>query len=156
MIVYHKGSLWDAPKDSVFAHACNCKGVWGSGIAVEFKERFPGAFSVYETLCRQAPRRPVLGTIGAKPTRGDASYMVGDDGAVVCLFTSEGYGPDVDDVPTIVDSTRRAIAKAVRYGVDLTMPKINSGKFGVPWELTEAVLNEFPDATFHVYTGEDA
>ncbi|KAK4904538.1 ADP-ribose 1''-phosphate phosphatase, partial [Elasticomyces elasticus] len=36
------GSLFDSPDGSALIHACNCMGVWGSGIANDFRERASG------------------------------------------------------------------------------------------------------------------
>lgn len=138
MITYHKGSLFDAPEGSLLGHACNCKGVWGSGIAVDFKERFPEAFKVYEARCQK--RGGVL--VGT-------SYTIG---RVVCLFTSDNYGPKVDHPDKIVQSTKEVASFLHNYAkiTEIHIPKINSGKFKVPWHLTEKVLKESP-VMFHVW-----
>ena len=51
MIQYKKMSLFDAPENSIITHACNAQGVWGSGIAKEFKKRYSNAFEVYYEHC---------------------------------------------------------------------------------------------------------
>lgn len=51
-IKYIKGSLFDAPEGYILTHACNAQGVWGSGIAKEFKKRKPLAFKNYNLFCK--------------------------------------------------------------------------------------------------------
>jgi len=138
MIEYRKGSLFDAPEDFVLAHACNCRGVWGSGVAVEFKKRFPLAYQDYREECAK----------GMGP--GWASLF----GRVACLYTSYDYGSRVSTPYLILHDTGSAVADLLRQtDAPIAMPKINSGKFGVPWEDTEKVLNLF-SRTFYVYTNE--
>ena len=48
---YVKGSVFDAPKGVILAHACNAQGSWGSGVALEFKKRFPDAYAYYHKTC---------------------------------------------------------------------------------------------------------
>lgn len=47
-----KGSLFDHP-GHVICHGVNCKGVFGKGIAVSFKKRFPDMYLKYRSLCKE-------------------------------------------------------------------------------------------------------
>lgn len=142
MIHYVKDDLFNAPAEHLLVHACNCQGVWGSGIAKEFKNRFPEAFKVYQYACCTRGRN-VLGT------------AIVIDRKVGCLFTSRDYGARVDSQKSILTNTRSAVEALVAQSAGLTiaMPKINSGLFNVPWKDTEAILNEF-DRDFYVYSLE--
>jgi ADP-ribose 1''-phosphate phosphatase len=125
-----KGDLFTAPKGSYLAHACNCQGVWGSGVAKEFKLRFPASFLEYEAKCKS----------GA--TRGDILICKEENGHhVVCLFTSLNYGERVDPPELIIESTVKAL-KSLPKDIKIHMPLINSGFFKVPWEETEKILLE--------------
>ena len=138
-----KGNLFDAPKGSIIIHACNCRGVWGSGIAKEFAKRFPNAYNVYRAKCF---------------TEGDTllgTCLLIKSGAytVACLFTSKNYGQFVDKPAKILESTESAIAHLIKQNVDgkpLHTCKINSGLFNVPWNDTKALL-EATASEFTVY-----
>lgn len=140
-----KGSLFDAPNGSMLIHACNTKGVWGSGIAKEFKSRYPEAYKLYRLHCK---------------TYGDTligtCYIIRLEHLatpIACLFTSRGYGNKVDKPELIVENTVDAVAHMIALNVTdlpMCMCKINSGKFGVPWNITEFVLKGF-DEDFTVY-----
>lgn len=140
MISYKKGSLFEAltsdEKDVVLAHACNCKGVWGSGIAVEFKARYPEVFAEYAALCAKDGDNLLGGFSEHKATNGDT---------ILCLYTSRGYGDWVDVGGIILDATHSALRKYLASHADpnIHMPKINSGRFRVPWNFTEGILQEY-------------
>ena len=46
-IIYKEGNLLDAQTD-VIAHQVNCKGVMGSGVAKQIKEKWPNVFKQYD------------------------------------------------------------------------------------------------------------
>jgi ADP-ribose 1''-phosphate phosphatase len=144
-----KKSLFDAPPGSLIVHACNTRGMWGSGIAREFALRFPWAHRVYSRHCHQAKEAdgtaPSL--LGTSLIITEGEHMVG------CLFTSASYGSDVDAPEKILDATRRAIADLIRLNdakCPIALCKINSGLFKVPWDKTMEILNEF-NQEFTVY-----
>lgn len=138
-----KGNLFDAPKGSIIIHACNTKGVWGSGIAKEFAKRFPKARELYTQHCMEHGSS-LLGTALLIPA-GD--YVIG------CLFTSKNYGQFVDKPGKILESTDFAMAHLIAQNTDnkeLHMCKINSGLFNVPWTETKKLLKKF-DTPIVVY-----
>jgi len=135
-IVYKKGNLFDV-KDpiAILLHACNCKGVWGSGIAVEFKRRFPAAYKDYQRRC----------AVRGKKLLGVASlvFVLNPPQRVACLFTSNNYGPHKDPEKKILKNTDKAIENLFAFlkdGAEIHSPKINSGKFSVPWEKTAEII----------------
>jgi ADP-ribose 1''-phosphate phosphatase len=137
MITYRRMSLFDAPEKSYIVHACNSMGVWGSGIAVEFKRRFPHAFAVYERNV-QGSSQFILGQFWAI---WDNNYYV------TCLMVSLGYGRHVDPPESILKHTRSAVEKLISYlerekVTQVYSNKFNSGFFKVPWPRTEAILVE--------------
>lgn len=124
-------NLFDAPRGSVLIHACNCRGVWGSGVAREMKKRFLSAYHAYQSACLQA------GNLGNAFLWDDNEYRIG------CLMTSDGYGVDVDDPDHIVAATDASLWKLfplLGHSTEVFSPKFNSGLFRVPWERTEEIL----------------
>jgi ADP-ribose 1''-phosphate phosphatase len=138
-----KGNLFNAPKGSIIIHACNTKGVWGSGIAKEFHKRFPSAYNIYRAKCI---------TEGSS-LRGKCLLIPAGAHIVGCLFTSRDYAAHVDPPHLILDATRLAIADLIRQNdkkIPMHMCKINSNLFKVPWADTKKILKEF-DEEFTVY-----
>ena len=133
MIIHKKGSLFDAPKGSILVHACNARGVWGSGIAVEFKKRFPESFDFYKEFCDEEGKR-LLGITILCPVEND--YTVG------CMITSDGYGKFKDPKEKILENTYTALLCVLAENRPIHSNLFNSGLFGVPWNETENKLKE--------------
>ncbi len=145
---YLKQDLFTAPKGALLAHACNCQGVWGSGVAVGFREHCPEAYKQYNQYCIESLEfDDVLGSclLIENPK---------DDFKVGCLMTSNNFGFLRDTNEEILKATETAfkalLLKCSRKKItEIWIPKINSGLFAVPWEKTEEVLLEclknYPD-----------
>lgn len=138
MIEYIQGDLFES-SSTILAHACNCQGTWGAGVARVFKSKFPTAFKEYNAHCKSHSPTELLGT----------TFLanIGDGRYVACMFTSNFTGIHKLSVKEIVHFTNLSTADLVLQinGKDVSMPKINSGLFGVPWEDTEEVLTPFTD-----------
>lgn len=77
----------------LLAHACNCLGVWGGGIALVFKKQFYSTYELYRNYCHSFASSPseLLGTSLLLPvSMKDQGYVneTGGNMLVVCLFTS--------------------------------------------------------------------
>jgi O-acetyl-ADP-ribose deacetylase (regulator of RNase III) len=129
-LVYEKGSLLDIQVGDCIGHSCNALGDWGAGIAKELKTHFPGVWGDQLDFCR---RWPVL---------GDYRLFSENGIQVISLFTSKGYGRNKSPEKDILENTRKALTGLFNEtDIDhIYLPKINSGYFGVKWELTEQVL----------------
>lgn len=139
-LVIKKMDLFDAPKGSVLVHACNAKGVWGSGIAVGFRENFPQAHKEYVTYCRR------FGLVGTAPVFEDKGYHIG------CLITSSGFAGTLDEKDIIIVNTVLALNQFCSTEHwkhfskrEIYSNKFNSGLFRVPWQETERILKVLVD-----------
>lgn len=157
MIEYKKGDMFEAdPQGSLFLHACNCQGVWGSGIARQFKESFPVAYRKYKKYCED---NSVMKTGGNYPTGKYQFLRDSPKGSnefynIINIFTSWNYGKRKDSPSTILHNTGQALYSLFRDAifdpwqlgfreqgyVQIHSPKINSGYFDVPWEHTESLI----------------
>jgi ADP-ribose 1''-phosphate phosphatase len=142
---YEKKSLFDVQGKAILTHAANCKGVMGSGIAKEFKRRFPEAVAAYAWDFNRTGQRGSLPIIGAGTAK---IYKTNNPNIFMgCLFTSWNYGKFVDKPGAILDYTKFALPKFLRLAQAMPEFKIysnkfNSGLFNVPWEQTEALIVE--------------
>lgn len=139
-IIIKKMDLFDAPKGSVLVHACNAQGVWGSGIAKTFREKFPEAFEKYHNYCK------TIGGIGTGPVISENGYHIG------CLITSSGYAGTLDEKDVILVNTVLALNQlcanehwAHFSKREIFSNKFNSGLFRVPWRETERILKVLVD-----------
>jgi hypothetical protein len=146
MITYKNISLFDAPRGSYMVHACNSQGVWGSGIAKEFKARYPTAFNAYRAHCEHW--NSVNGTACGT---SDNSWAFDDEPhAVGWIITSHNYGDLKDDLEYIkvnttlalVDLCERIVKEHLHDDriIEVYSNKFNSGLFGVPWKDSELIL----------------
>jgi ADP-ribose 1''-phosphate phosphatase len=102
-ITYISGDLFAAPEGSILVHACNTKGSWGAGIALEFKNRFPDAYQQYRAHCLEHKDLLV----------GTCLVIPGGDWSIACLFTSKAYGRAKDKPPQILEATKAALQDLV-------------------------------------------
>lgn len=138
-------SLFEAPERSLLVHACNGQGVWGSGIAKEFKNRFSLAHRLYREFCEENDD-----STGKSKICSDNGYWIGN------LITSKGYGTMLETEDSILVNTTLAIndlltklnkneLSNLSLNTEIYSNKFNSGLFRVPWEKTEKILNVFVD-----------
>lgn len=139
-IQYIKGDLF-SDTESMLLHACNCRQNWGRGVAAEFAKRFPISYQAHKQYTT------------AKP--GDIEVIDYESQAIICLFTSEGYGRYVDPPNLILKNTEAALKKlGEAYKdtfIEIASPKINAGLFGVEWKLTEKLIEDFLDQNPNVH-----
>lgn len=138
MIEYKQGSLFDAPKNVILAHATNPYGVFGAGIAKIFRERYPKSYLCYVDACQ---KQDMTGGLFVAPA--EHGHLM------ACLFTSKGYGNGKSAERDILAFTRTSVdfllKYASKYNLEIHSNKFNSGLFSVPWEKTEAILKELLD-----------
>jgi len=101
---YTKGDLFSAPPNSILVHACNTVGTWGAGIALAFREKYPGHFRRYKAYCNNHNPDDLIGTCLLIP---------GEQHDIACLFTSRGYGRRKDQPDEILAATRTALQDLV-------------------------------------------
>lgn len=139
-----KGDLFSAPEGSIICHAVNTKGVWGAGIAKQFARKYPIAYEFYKGICQEYGKSLV----------GTCLVLQTETHKIACLFTSEGYGSNVDNEKQILYNTFNAIEDLLLQNEIMNKPihmcKINSGLFGVDWYKTQRVLEQFNEP-FTVY-----
>lgn len=145
MLRYEKKSLFDVQGKVILVHAANCQGVMGSGIAKEFKQRFPEAVKAYEWDFDRSGQRGSMMPPGAGQAKIYPTHN--PDILMGCLFTSWNYGRNVDHPEAILTYTKSALPKFLRRlegypDFKVYSNKFNSGLFNVPWPKTEAAIIE--------------
>lgn len=157
-LVPHMGDIFKAPPATLLLHACNTQGLWGAGIALAFRKKYPKAFQIYRQYCTRTHN------VSSSPVpTGSALLIPPVDGPghwIGCLFTSARVGRRRDSEAAILQNTVLALGGLLQlvheveqgvYGVfaspadsgtigGVRMCRINSGKFGVPWEKTREVM----------------
>lgn len=148
------------------ADACNARAAWGSGVAVAFKQKYPYAFRKYNAHCLSPPtgsklsvkqhQANLVGTtlLVPPPTATKEQQASKTPHYVACLFTSLDYGKKVSPAKEILENTQKALADLANQIAEIRgsdedggqelgscyAVRINSGRFGVEWQKTKAVL----------------
>lgn len=153
-ITYQKISLFDAPQYSIIVHACNSQGVWGSGIAKPFKEKYPNAFEDYRAFCmgHNAMHGSAVGY-------GSFTYAFDKPHTVGYIITSHDYA-DQKDSPELIKAQTTLALKDLMHKIEtdeswykdeeivIYSNKFNSGLFNVPWAdsalILETVIKQHP------------
>lgn len=153
-ITPHIGDIFDAPPSTLLIHACNTQGYWGAGIALAFRKRYPKAYKIYRSHCINTNNDPVpTGSALLIQPVDKSSHWIG------CLFTSAKVGRLRDPEEEILKNTVTALVGLLQLVQEVNhvngnagseehggrvgcvrMCKINSGKFGVPWEKTREAV----------------
>ena len=140
-LYYKKMSLFDAPKGSYLARACNTDAAWDSNMGAEFKERFPHAYEVH-----------------ARNTLNSAEHLLGqfwviwdNDYNITSLMVSHGYGKARDPKEDILARTEESLLKLLKYITETNGPKVvysnrlNANRFAISWPETETILQKCLD-----------
>lgn len=160
MIQYIEGDLFShsSGKFTLLAHACNPFGLWGGGIAAQFKKRYPSAFKLYASHCHQHGSS-LLGNSLIVPTEESDPGFGGGKVYIACLFTSN-FENTPDEIVEYTRLSMQELGEQLKQLDDIelesgkpvvNMPMINSGIFNVPWKETEKVLQN-TDFRINVYT----
>ena len=132
-------------------------------MAAAFKQKYPNAFRKYNAHCLSPPpgskltvkqhQTSLVGTtLLIAPSHDIANQRSASKTPhyIACLFTSLDYGKRVSPPEEILDSTKNALEDLARQIAEVRQSgqklgdchavRINSGKFGVAWQKTKAVL----------------
>lgn len=133
MIRYVRGDLL-ASNLEVIAHGCNCRGVMGSGIAVQIRSKWPNVYEVYKLKHRVMGLE--LGTI--LPIRTLDGRLV-----INCMTQQDFGGGNKRYIDySAIESCIAAMDNSVRdWGVaEIGMPKIGAGLGGGDWDQIEDII----------------
>ncbi|MCL2026729.1 MAG: macro domain-containing protein [Leptospirales bacterium] len=131
------GNLFDTDAN-IICHQVNCKGVMGSGVAKQVKERYPQAYEAYKKLCDETRnKRHLLGT-------AQAVFINNPDKTVYNLFGQERYGSN--GLFTSYEALQECFTRVVRGKFDgdtYAMPfRIGCDRGGGDWDIVYKMLEE--------------
>jgi O-acetyl-ADP-ribose deacetylase (regulator of RNase III) len=130
-VEFVSGDLLNTEGLRVFAHGCNCTGVMGKGIALEFKRRWPRMYEEYRRLC-----------LNGEFTLGDV-FPWGEDGQTVFNLATQPKPGPCSDLAAIDTSLRQMIGVAEEKGIDrIGLPRIGAGIGGLEWSEVRAVIEQ--------------
>lgn len=148
-VQYISGDLFiNRYKAQALAHGCNCQGVMGAGVAVEFRKRYPAMYEEYHRRCKAKPRLFNPGEV---------------------MFWKSETSPHVFNLATQEDTLmRRATYPALEKALTLmqqiadqeaitsiAMPRIGAGLGRLDWNKVHPILtNSFENWSGILYVYE--
>jgi len=146
------GNLLDADTDAV-VNTVNTVGVMGKGIALQFKQAYPGNFKAYEAACRRGDMQ--LGRMFVVPTGQMAPPHL------IINFPTKSHWrakSRLDDIQSGLADLRRVI---VNQGIkSIAIPPLGCGNGGLAWSdvrpLIIDALGDLPGVQVRVYPPQGA
>ena len=94
MIIHKKCDIFESGAD-IICHQVNCRGVMGSGVAKQIKDRYPLVFDEYKKWCVERTPKALLGCtqfVRLVPSR--AEVKDGEFYGIINMFGQLNYGYD--------------------------------------------------------------
>ena len=141
MITYKHGDIFEGDED-IIIHGCNCKNNMGAGIAVQVKQKYPGAYMV--------DQKTTWGDFGKL---GLYTYFDAEDGkTIINAYTQYNYTAFQVDVDYDAVKSVMTLINENYPNKTISMPKIGAGLAGGDWNIIEGIINEvFGDREVFVY-----
>lgn len=135
MIKIIQGDLLEA-KENIIAHQVNCKGVMGSGVAKQIKQKYNKAFNDYKNLITRRAVEELLGRVQYVPI-ADKKYIAN-------LFGQYKYGYDgiqYTNIEALSDCLFDLRKEAEKYELSVALPyMIGSDRGGADWKEVEGLI----------------
>ena len=152
MLEYIKGDIFDTDSD-VICHQTNCKGVMGSGIALQIKKNFPKAYEAYVKYAK----------VYGDELLGMIQPVDCGDKTIINLFGQSSYGKDGKRY-TDYDAFDTALDKIKTYcevhNYNIAFPyKIGCGLGGGDWSIIKGLIEKYFEKSdivcqIYIYSGE--
>ncbi|TVR55951.1 MAG: Appr-1-p processing protein [Spirochaetaceae bacterium] len=147
MIEYTSGNILNCEAEAL-VNTVNCVGVMGRGIALQFKETFPGNFKAYAAACKRQEVQPgrlfVFDTGELTPPRYIINFPTKRH-----WRGKSGIGDIESGLAALVDTIRE---RGIR---SIAVPPLGSGLGGLDWARVrpriEAALSELDDVRVIVF-----
>lgn len=147
MIQIARGNLLTAEVDAL-VNTVNCDGYMGKGIALQFKQAFPGNFKAYESACQQGDM--VSGRM-----------LIHDNGGLVnprwiINFPTKRHWRNKSRLEDIASGLKALVADVQRLGIrSIAVPPLGCGLGGLNWADVRPIIEQafapLPDVAVHLY-----
>lgn len=147
MITAKEGNLLDSGCD-IICHQVNCKGVMGSGLAKQVKEKFPEVYNCYLQSCSKKAPSQLLGHVDIVVICNKKPFGVAN------LYAQDGYGTDkqytdykaLESCLNQVKLCADCHTESCRIGLPY---KLGCGLAGGNWEIVYNIINKVFEQSKH-------
>ncbi len=148
MITLTQGDLLKQDDVDAIVNTVNCVGVMGKGIALQFKNKWPGNFAAYAAACKAGTVRP-------------GRMFVFDSGGLVrpnyiINFPTKNHWRGSSSLDFIHDGLIDLIREVRRLGIrSIAVPPLGCGNGGLEWNevrpMIEAAFDDLPDVDVRLF-----
>jgi len=130
-----KGNLITEPCD-ILIHGCNCFLVFGKGVALQVKNKYPEAY------------KADLKTTKGDPSKlGKYSYAIIDNKIIINAYTQYHYGfnkvnVDYKAIKNVFNKVAFIIKKHNNEDMKIIYPKIGAGLAGGDWNIISKIIDK--------------
>lgn len=148
MIRHVTGNLLYADVEAL-VNTVNCDGIMGKGIALQFKQAWPGNFDAYAKACR------------AEEVRAGQMFIWETGGMVnpryIINFPTKRHWRDKSRIEDVRDGLRVLTADMRRLSIkSIAVPPLGCGNGGLDWNdvrpLIESAFAGLPDVTVQMFS----
>lgn len=155
-----EANLLESPECNIIAHQVNCKGVMGSGLALQIKNKYPKVFEEYRRFCKVIPETQLLGLSLVIPTY--------DNKVVINVFGQYNFGrgqchTNYDAFSKSMETAIVLCKKLHKDHIKIGIPyKIASDRAGGDWNVIQEILADienknhgYVEFVIHKYTPKE-
>ena len=150
MVIYRTGDIFECLKEGVevIVNPVNCWGVMGKGLALAFKEKFPGYYWHYVEECRH-------GKIAVN--RGSIYYTSSNEAKfIIYSFATKDNWRHSSSLETIKLGLKGLISNVKFLEIkSIAIPALGCGNGGLDWldvkPLIEKAFKKLPDIDVYLY-----
>jgi len=134
MIRYTQGNLLDAPVEAL-VNTVNTVGVMGKGIALQFKETYPGNFRFYQQACKSGTLEPG-GIVAFRESTLQGERLIVNFATKKEWFRKSSYA--------WIESGLKALATLIpEWGIhSIAIPPLGCGNGGLDWDKVKSMIEQ--------------
>ena len=135
MITFVNGNIFEAKTEAI-VNTVNCVGVWGAGLAITFKLKYPDVFDKYEDECELGLYQPGGVRIYRQTSTKNLPMYV------VCFATKDNWKK-----PSELDWIKQGLPKLVDIILindinSIAIPKLGCGNGKLEWKDVKPLIEE--------------
>lgn len=140
MLTYIKGDLLNSPAQ-VLVNTVNTVGVMGKGIALDFKNKYPEMFKIYQKECDKGNLE--IGKL----------ILWKDDEKWVLLFPTKKHWRSPSKIEYIEKGLQKFVHSYEMLGIEsIAFPRLGCGNGGLDWDIVKPIMERYlKPLPIHVY-----
>lgn len=134
MIHFSQGNLFDTDAEAL-VNTVNTVGIMGKGIALQFKDRFPKNFELYQIACKRGDLRPGKMLLTETGQLSHPKYIIN--------FPTKQDWREKSKLGYIQDGLKALIALIHEYSIQsIALPPLGCGNGGLDWDTVKPIIVE--------------